>query len=160
MNYFTKILFPYSPASREQISKSLLILSLRILIGLLLFKHGLDKWENFDLLKDSFYDPLNITSRSSLILAIFGELFCAVGFIIGFLFRLSILPMITTMGVAYFMVHSGDTFSIKELSFIYLVLLIILLFSGPGSFSIDSYIGKQLYKKRSKSSSRLRNPMK
>ena len=35
-------------------------------------------------------------------LAIFGELFCSVAFVFGFLYRLSMIPMIVTMAVAFF----------------------------------------------------------
>lgn len=159
MNIVSKILFPYAPNNTGQLSKSLLILSLRLLLGILFLKHGLDKWDNFALLQETFPDPLGITSRSSLILAIFGELICSIGFILGFLFRLAMIPMITTMLVAYFIVHGADPFAIRELAFIYLSLFLILLVSGPGNFSIDSYIGKLLAKKHAKMNGRIRNPM-
>lgn len=159
MSLATKFLFPYSPIKDNQYSKSLLILALRLLLGFLFLSHGLDKWHNFALLEDIFPDPLGISSRSSLILAIFGELICSVGFLVGFLFRLAIIPMITTMATAFFMVQGGEAFSVKELSFLYLALFIILFFAGPGSFSIDSYIGRLISKKHSKKSTRIRNPM-
>lgn len=153
----TKILFPYSSYTSK--SKSLLLLSLRIIIGLLFLKHGLDKWENFELLQDIFPDPLGITNRSSLILAIFAEVICSIGFILGFLFRLSVLPMITSMAIAYFMVHAADPFATKELSFIYLALFLLLLIAGPGQLSIDALIGKSI-NRRQKSNSRVRAPLK
>ncbi len=159
MNFVTKLIFPPTPTGNSNLSKSLLILSLRIIVGFLFLKHGLDKWENFELLQETFPDPLGITSRSSLILAIFGELICSVAFIIGFLFRLAILPMISTMSVAYFMVHSTDPFATKELAFLYLALFLILLISGPGRISIDGLIGKMLSKKHAKMNGRIRNPM-
>ncbi len=41
-------------------------------------------------------------------LAIFGELFCSVAFVFGFLYRLSMIPMIVTMAVAFFFAHGGS----------------------------------------------------
>ena len=49
--------------------------------------------------------------------------------------------MAFTMGIAYFVVHSSAPFGEKELSFIYLTIFSILLFTGAGKFSIDAMIG-------------------
>lgn len=148
-----KILFPHKSTS---IPYSLLILALRLLFGILFLKHGIDKWSNFELLQNSFPDPLGITSRSSLVLAIFGELICSAGFILGFLYRLAIIPMITTMVIAFFVVHQADPFATRELAFIYLIVFVILLISGPGKYSIDYLIGNSINKRNNRG--RLRSP--
>ena len=57
------------------------------------------------------------------------------------------IPMIITMCVAFFWVHSGATFATKELSFIYLTIFTLLYITGPGEFSFDSLIGKYLIDK-------------
>ena len=155
MNHLLDIILPHKYNSKEL---SFLLLLLRVIIGFLFLKHGLEKWNNFELLQNTFPDPWGISSRSSLILAIFSELICSIGFILGFLFRLATLPMITTMGVAYFMVHSNDPFATKELAFIYLVLFLILLITGPGKYSIDYLMGKALDSGRNKHS-RIRKPI-
>lgn len=49
---------------------SLLLLALRILFGILLMSHGVQKWANFDAMSESFPDPLGVGSQMSLILAI------------------------------------------------------------------------------------------
>ena len=76
----------------------------------------------------------------SLGLAIFGELFCSIGFIFGALYRLAMIPMIFTMGVAFFVIHGNDPFSLKELAFVYLVVFILMYIAGPGKFSLDRLI--------------------
>ena len=108
-----KFLFPSKPDSTAM---SLLLLALRILFGILLMSHGVQKWANFDAMSESFPDPLGVGSQMSLILAIFGELACSLAFIFGFLYRLAMIPMIFTMGMAFFVIHGNDPFSVKELA--------------------------------------------
>lgn len=147
-----KLLFPHKTT---EVQYSMLLLLLRLLLGGLFLIHGLDKLTAFDELQHSFFDPLGISSRSSLILAIFGELICASGFIVGLFTRLALIPMITTMVVAHFMVP-GVNASGQELSLIYMSIFTILFFSGPGNYSFDYLIGNAINKKNNRS--RLRNP--
>ena len=83
-------------------------------------------------------------SQLSLVLAIFGEMVCSMAFIFGFLYRLTMIPMIFTMCIAFFVVHGSDPFAVKELAFIYLVVFILLYIAGPGKFSLDHFIAKAL----------------
>ena len=92
--------------------------------------------------------PLGVGHSFSLGLAIFGELFCSIGFILGALYRLAMIPMIFTMGVAFFVIHGNDPFSLKELAFVYLVIFILMYIAGPGKFSLDRLIAVLLSQKR------------
>ena len=140
-------LFPTKPNTTKV---SLFLLAVRIIFGILLMNHGIQKWSNFQGLSMTFPDPLGIGSPLSLGLAIFGELVCSMGFIIGFLYRLAMIPMIFTMSVAFFVIHANDVFVVKELAFIYLVVFILMYIAGPGNFSIDYFIGNQLIKRKMK----------
>ena len=125
---------------------SALLLALRILFGLLLMSHGLQKLSGFDMLaQGAFPDPLGIGSEASVSLAIFGELFCSIAFLFGFLYRLSMLPMLVTLLVAFLFVHKGSIAE-GELAFVYLLSFIALYVAGPGRYSIDSLIAKRLKK--------------
>lgn len=104
MSVIYKFLFPSKPDSTAM---SLLLLALRILFGVLLMSHGVQKWANFDAMSESFPDPLGVGSQMSLILAIFGELACSLAFIFGFLYRLAMIPMIFTMGMAFFIIRKS-----------------------------------------------------
>lgn len=119
----------------------------RLAIGAAFMSHGWQKLMQFDDLAQSFPDPLGIGSQASLILALFAELACPVGFIFGFLYRLALIPMITTMAVAFFAIHGADPFAVRELAFLYLVVFILLWITGPGRYSIDSLIKKAIDKK-------------
>jgi len=126
---------------------SLFLLSLRILFGVLLLTHGIQKWNNFAEISSTFPDPLGIGNQVSMGLAIFAELTCSIGFIFGALYRLVLIPMIFTMGMAFFVIHGGDPFAAKELAFIYLVVFILMYITGPGKFAIDRLIAVPLSKK-------------
>ncbi|MDR0962657.1 MAG: DoxX family protein [Mediterranea sp.] len=139
-----KFLFPTKP---EGAYASTLLLVARVVFGLLLMSHGIQKWTNFQELSASFPDPLGVGSSFSLVLAIFGELACSAAFIVGFLYRLSMIPMIFTMCVAFFVIHGGDAFSVKELPFAYLILFILLYLAGPGKYSVDHWLAKFIRKK-------------
>ena len=144
MSVLNKILFP---SKNESNSFSLFLLSLRILFGVLLLSHGLQKWTGYSVMSASFPDPLGVGSPVSLGLAIFGEVVCSVGFIFGFLYRLAMIPMIFTMGVAYFVVHANDPFGAKELAFVYLIVFLLMYIAGAGKYSIDHIIQSGIARK-------------
>lgn len=127
-------LFPSKPVSN---ATSFLILTVRIIFGILFLLHGWQKLSMFDTLVTVFPDPLGVGSRISLMLAIFAELFCSVGFILGFLYRLALIPMIFTMSIAFFIIHGSDPLSTKELALVYLVIFVIMFIAGPGKYAID-----------------------
>ena len=86
-----RFLFPTNP---NGVFISVILLVVRIVFGILMMNHGIDKWANYQELSTVFPDPLGIGSPLSLGLAIFGELACSMAFIIGFLYRLAMIPMI------------------------------------------------------------------
>lgn len=115
------------------------LLVLRLFFGIsMALAHGLPKLQRFSELQTSFPDPLGMGSLLSLSLAIFAELACALAVALGFLFRLSLLPLIITMVVAAFIVHGHDPFNKQELALAYLSVYVALIFAGPGRFSVDS----------------------
>lgn len=125
-------------------SSSWALLFIRLVFGALFLHHGLEKLSNFDVLSTKFPDPIGLGSAISLSLAIFAEVACAVGFISGFLFRLSVLPMIVTMCIAVFVHHAQDALAVKEVAILYLTVFAIALWVGPGRYSIDHLIFKKL----------------
>lgn len=138
-------LFPSKPDST---GASLFLLALRIFFGVLLMSHGIQKLSNYQELSVAFPDPLGVGSPLSLGLAIFAEFVCSMGFVIGILYRLAMLPMIFTMGMAFFVIHANDAFAVKELALIYLVVFVLMYISGPGKFSVDYLLGKEFSKRK------------
>jgi putative oxidoreductase len=143
---FYNFLFPQSFRGN---GVSLLILALRLFFGILFFTHGLDKLANFNELLPNFPDVLGFGSYMSLMVSVFCEFCCSLFLIAGLLVRLTVIPMMIAMAVAFFDVHDG-MFPEGELALIYLIMFIILYITGPGKFSIDYLIDKKIQKDRGK----------
>lgn len=118
---------------------SFLILAVRLFFGVLFFVHGLDKLMNFPVLSETYPSFFGLGSYMTLMLAVFSEFCCSLFLIAGLLERIMVLPMIVAMGVAFFDVHDA-MMPEGELSLIYLVMFIILFFTGPGRYSLDYLI--------------------
>ena len=84
----------------------------------------------------------------TLMLSIFVEFCCSMFLIAGLLIRITIIPMIIAMAVAFFDVHDA-MFPEGELSLIYLIIFIILYFTGPGRYSVDYLIDRKFQKDKS-----------
>lgn len=138
-----RFLFPMKP---NDTATSMFLLALRVLLGTLLLIHGIQKWMSYEQLSTVFPDPLGVGHTVSLWLALFAEVLCSLAFIGGFLYRLVLIPMIFTMGIAFFVIHGGDPFAAKELAFVYLVVFILMYLIGPGKYSIDKMIADSVLK--------------
>jgi putative oxidoreductase len=125
-------------------TKSMLILFARIIFGFLFLSHGIAKIHFYSEAPYTFPNPIGIGSTLSLWLVLFAEILCSLGFIIGALFRLCLIPMIFTMCIAVFVIHSGDLLAVKELSLMYLTIFVLLYITGPGKYSIDDIL-KRIY---------------
>lgn len=119
------------------------LLILRVGIGaMMLFGHGWGKLVNFSNISATFPDPLGVGSQVSLALAIFAEVVCALALMLGIFTRFAVIPLLITMIVAAFIVHSADPWGKKEFALLYALPFLTLIFTGPGSFSIDSKFRK------------------
>lgn len=81
-----------------------------------------------------FPDPIGIGAKLSLILVIFAEFFCGFLVAIGFLTRLTVIPIFITMTVVFFVVHTKDPFDAKALPFVYWLLTMVVF--GFGKWKI------------------------
>ena len=80
---------------------------------------------------------LGMSPALSLSLTVFAEVFCSLFILLGLGTRIATIPLIIVMGVAIFLVHAADPFSVKELALHYLLGYIVLLVAGSGKFSVD-----------------------
>jgi putative oxidoreductase len=126
---------------------SFLILCLRLFFGILFFIHGIDKMANFTELSRTFPDVLGFGSYMSLMVSIFCEFCCSLFLIAGLMVRITVLPMIVSMAVAFFDVHDA-MFPQGELALIYMIMFVILYITGPGRFSLDFLIDRKIRKER------------
>lgn len=120
------------------------LLLLRLWLGgSLLILHGWGKLTSYASLSGTFPDPLGVGSHWSLPLALCGEVLCPILLMLGFVARLAALGSAVTMAVAWYFVHhmalSGRESG--ELAFVYLAGFVLLVFAGPGRFSLDAGAG-------------------
>ncbi|MEX2603719.1 MAG: DoxX family protein [Gracilimonas sp.] len=117
------------------------ILILRIGAGALIFTHGLPKLLKVLSGDFSFADPIGIGPELSLILAAFAESICGIFVVLGLGTRLSAIVLSINMAVAFFFAHAGDPFGSKEKAILFLVMFVVILFTGAGKYSIDKKMG-------------------
>ena len=122
--------------------KDISLLIIRILVGTLMINHGYPKFLKVMQGNLEFADPIGMGPEISLILAAFAEFICSILIILGLTTRFALIPLIVTMGVAFFVVLGGEPFGAKELPFVYMIIYIALLISGPGKFSFDNIVFK------------------
>lgn len=130
----------FNPGSySKNIDLSLLLL--RVAGGALMLTHGIGKMESlFGSDPIQFPDPIGLGATTSLALAVFAEVICALFLIIGFATRFWAFNLIITMLVAVFIIHNADPFAKQELPLIYGSIYLVLLIAGAGKFSIDNLI--------------------
>lgn len=130
-------------SSTLPLSTDFAALLLRLIVGGLFINHGYAKLAAFDEMYATFPDVIGVGGKFTYILAVFSEFFCGILVALGFLTRFSILPILGTMIVAYFIVHGADPFQVKELAFAYMLLSVVVFFLGSGKISLDRIIFKK-----------------
>lgn len=117
------------------------LLVLRLWLGLsMLILHGWGKLSTFQQMSGKFPDPLGVGHKTSLTLAVVGEVLCPILLVLGFFTRSAALGAGITMAVAFFLVHKG---SLKpgpgsgELAYIFLCGFVVLFLTGAGKFALD-----------------------
>jgi putative oxidoreductase len=137
-----------------ELNKDLGLLLLRILIGILMAFYGIHKLNHFtEFASSDFWQSdvslFGLTGKIPLALTIFAELFCSCFLIFGIFTRFALLPLIFCMGfivvtIAKFkIITDGDNGFEFNQAFIYLVIYIVLFFTGPGKYSIDNFLLKK-----------------
>ncbi len=120
------------------------ILLLRLGVGGLMLTHGIPKlFRLFGSDPIQFADPIGIGVEASLTLTVFAEVICSVLIIVGLATKLAAIPLLATMFVAFFVIHADDPFQRKELALFFLIVYVVLLFTGSGKYSLDHYFLKR-----------------
>jgi len=118
-------------------------LFVRLILGGLMIYSGQMKIYDYDKILPLFGDPIGLGTKLSFNLLIFSEFFCGILVVIGLFTRLAVLPIMFSMGVAFFVAMRQSPFPEKELPFVFLALSIPVFFMGSGNISVD----RLLYKK-------------
>jgi putative oxidoreductase len=119
------------------------LLILRLVVGAFMLTHGWGKMEIiFSGEPIRFADPIGVGATASIALAVFAEVLCSILLIIGLGSRLAAIPLLTTMLVAAFIVHSNDGFAKQEFALLYGVIYLSIALIGAGKYSLDFFISK------------------
>ena len=129
--------------SHNSLNTDFAALLLRLIFGGLFVRYGYNKLAAYDQILPMFGDIIGIGSKLSFNLVIFAELVCGFFVLIGFLTRLTVIPIFITMLVAFFIAHASDPFDKKALAFVFLLLSAVVFVLGSGRFSIDALIFKR-----------------
>ena len=120
------------------------ILLLRLILGGLFTWHGYDALNHYKLYLSMSTSTIGLGAKFEFNLVVFAQFFCGIFIALGFLTRLSVIPIFITMAVAFFVAHKGQPFMAKELPFAYLLLCIAVFVMGSGRYSLDRLFFKKL----------------
>ena len=122
------------------------LLILRLGMGAYMMTHGWGKVQDWRAGQfANFPDPLKIGDKNSLMLAATAEFVCPILVILGLATRLAAIGPVVAMGVAAFIIHATDPWTMgagasKEPALLYLTGFLTLFFTGAGRYSVDHMI--------------------
>jgi len=130
------------------------LLLIRVIIGVLMAFYGYEKFIHFNEMAASDFWAKNVnflgfTGKVPLALTVFAELFCSILLLIGLLTRWSLVPLIICMGYIIVavadlnIINSGENGTEVNPAFLYFVIYIALLLTGPGKYSLDYLISRR-----------------
>jgi putative oxidoreductase len=125
---------------------------LRLLLAFEFGSAGLEKLRGdnwFAHIQDDFLFPFNILPVGlSWFMATWTEILAAIALVIGLGTRFAVVSLIILDIVAWHSVHAGNGYNVCDngwlLPLFFLVMLVTLLFTGPGKLSIDAVIKARL----------------
>ena len=142
----------------EKLTTSIGLLILRVGIAGYMATHG---WGKVQMLRagqfEMFGDPIGLGPRLSLTLVVFAEFVCSLLVVLGLGTRFAAVPVVFAMGVAAFVAHGNDPWTMeaaarlffagqtkmmlsKEPALMYLAGFLALAFTGAGRFALDALI--------------------
>ena len=115
---------------------------MRIFIGIMMLIHGIGNIVNYQMIYETFPDPLHIGHNTSLLITIAVEIVCAVLLIVGFLVRPAAVVLGILMVVILVFEIYGTSLQYGELPFLYLGICVTLFISGGMGYSLDRWFFK------------------
>ncbi len=128
----------------QYVSADVAILILRVGAAALMLTHGYPKLTNVLAGDLSFGDPIGLGPELSLILVTFAEFLCSSLILLGLGTRIATIPLIINTIVIVLVAHADDPFGVKEKGLLFMVMFVVLFFTGSGKYSLD----EKLYGRR------------
>ena len=124
--------------------QDLTLLAFRVLLSReLIYAHGLKKLGVGVSEAEVVPNPLNLPEAFNSLFADAANLFFPVFVILGLATRIAILPILAVTLTGYFVLHFHDAPLIKDTPFMYSLSFLVLLFLGPGKYSLDYFIQRK-----------------
>jgi putative oxidoreductase len=118
----------------------LVLLLYRIMVSSsLIVVHGLQKLINFQNESKNFPDPLGLGITFTFYFALVASVICPVFIIAGLFTRVACAVVLTLTLSGLFLVHLHSPLSVADTPYIYSVGLLLILFLGPGAYSLDNF---------------------
>lgn len=135
-------------------------LFMRLFVGIMMLQFGIRHMVNFHLLETTFPTVFSLSPTTSLVLMIIVETVCSILIMLGFLTRLSTIPLIAAMCAAeYYIIHDMvpnlplyglDSTDPGYLPIMFIGIYIWMLIAGPGKISLDYFISLYVINVRDK----------
>jgi len=125
---------------------------LRVAVSLMMLSHGVPKALDYDMLVQSFPDPLNVGTEMSVMLILIAEVGCSILLLLGMFGRFASATLFIAMIVAAFAHHFNDPWATRELPMLYAAVYASLTLTGPGSLSIDGWFAKSVFETKAPAS--------
>ncbi|MBC7934818.1 MAG: DoxX family protein [Rhizobacter sp.] len=123
----------------------LTMLIFRVLVSLeLMIVHGFKKLGIGVSVAEIIPNPLHLPEAFNNGFAIGANIIAPVFIVFGLLTRLAILPVLAVTLTGYFVLHWNDALLIKDVPFIYSLVLMLVWVLGPGKYSLDYIINRKL----------------
>lgn len=120
------------------------LLFFRILLSVeLIYAHGLKKIGIGVAEAEQVPNPLHLPEMINNVFAISANIFFPILVMLGFFTRLSVLPILAVTLTGYFVLHFHDAPLMKDAPFMYSLSYLLILFLGPGRYSLDYYLFKR-----------------
>jgi len=112
---------------------------IRLVVGIMLIRHGIEVFEP-SLMNDYGKRLSELHLPSPLFMAYIGksmELIGGISVLLGFLTRLIIIPVVVTFLFITFGMGGGRILMEDQHPFLFVLLLLVIFFAGPGRLSLD-----------------------
>lgn len=119
------------------------MLAFRVLLsGELIYAHGLKKLGVGVGEAEVVPNPLNLPEAFNSLFADAANLIFPLFVIAGLATRIAVLPILAVTLTGYFVLHFHDAPLVKDTPFMYSLAFLLILFLGPGKYSLDYFIQK------------------
>lgn len=126
----------------------LAMLFFRVLLSVeLMIAHGLKKVGVGVAAAETVPNPLGLPDGLNQSMAIAANLVFPWFIMAGLFTRLAVLPVLGVTLTGYFILHWNDPIALKDVPFIYSLCYLLLLVLGPGKYSADYVINRELHKR-------------